>query len=166
MKATNNQLGHSFKRHLFGRNYWPFQDNNDDGKESSNQRSNDRVDDEDELTQYIKEDRLNKDYTRNISKHDKKSNVEQLKFWKENQQKYRRLSKMAKKYLAVPSTSTPVERVFSTAAKFVPTSRSNLLPSTTKECILLHYWLNMERFKESDNDELTEVQHHQQAQHT
>lgn len=103
----------------------------------------------DELEEYTKEpvlslsdsDRVNGD-----------NNVVQMKFWKENERRFPNLSKMAKRYLSCPASSTPIERVFSKTKSFMTTSRSNLLPETAKESVLLYYWLQLdEQHQEEDN---------------
>lgn len=43
--------------------------------------------------------------------------TEPLIFWKNNQYKYAGLSKLACKYLQIPATSAPVERIFSIAGR-------------------------------------------------
>jgi hypothetical protein len=51
---------------------------------------------------------------------------------------------MARKFLAIPATSTCVERLFSHSGKFFTSARPNLKAETAKICILLHYCLNLD----------------------
>ena len=54
--------------------------------------------------------------------------ISPLVWWKRNEGRYPALSKMARKYLALPATSTPSERAFSTAGSIVNKKRACLLP--------------------------------------
>lgn len=49
-----------------------------------------------------------------------------LVWWMTNESTYPRIVKLAKRYLAVPATSVPSERIFSTAVDIVTASRSSL----------------------------------------
>ena len=53
-------------------------------------------------------------------------NTDILKWWKENQESYSRLSKMARDILSIKATSVPVERLFSSAALIMTEKRSSL----------------------------------------
>ena len=53
-----------------------------------------------------------------------------LQFWRAKQTAYPNLSKLAKKILAVPATSAPIERVFSHAGNMLCPDRSQLKPKT------------------------------------
>lgn len=53
---------------------------------------------------------------------------------------FKRLSKMAKAYVAVPVTSTPCEQLFSKAKYYIPASRNRLDPGALKESVLLASW--------------------------
>ena len=54
--------------------------------------------------------------------------ISPLVWWKRNEGRYPTLSRMAKKYLALPAISTPSERAFSTAGSIVNKIRACLLP--------------------------------------
>ncbi|KAI2664116.1 Transposon Ty3-I Gag-Pol polyprotein [Labeo rohita] len=58
-----------------------------------------------------------------------------LAWWKHNECKYPHIAKMARHYLAVPATSVPSERVFSTAGDIVTAKRSTFSPEN-EICIL------------------------------
>lgn len=51
-----------------------------------------------------------------------------LKWWKENSKKYPVLSRVCKKYLAIPATSSPSERLFSRAGNITTPLRNSLKP--------------------------------------
>ena len=55
-----------------------------------------------------------------------------LWFWENNSTKFPGLSMLAKKYLAVPATSAPIERVFSVAGDILRPERFHLCPQTLK----------------------------------
>lgn len=51
-----------------------------------------------------------------------------LMWWKMHGKRFPLMSEMARKYLCIPSTSTPLERVFSTAGNVVNNLRTLLKP--------------------------------------
>jgi len=92
------------------------------------------IPEEEEYTQYIKESIiLNKDF-------------DPLDYWKQNTYRFPILSLLARRYLAIPATSAPIERVFSISNNIITKSRNRLLPSTVKQLLLLKYW-RLEEFK-------------------
>lgn len=60
-----------------------------------------------------------------------------LTWWKSNEYKYPHTAKMARHYLAVPASSVPSERVFSTAGHIVTAKRSTLFPENVDILIFL-----------------------------
>jgi len=71
-----------------------------------------------------------------FSKHSLFKNI--LDFWKEKQHDMPVLSKLAKKVLCIPATSTPSERVFSIAGLLINNKRSSVCPSTVNKVIFVH----------------------------
>lgn len=63
---------------------------------------------------------------RYIQEQDLDKNKCPLKWWEANEKKYPKLSNLARKFLCIPATSTPSERVFSTAGNIVRAKRSCL----------------------------------------
>ena len=61
-----------------------------------------------------------------------------LEWWKLKQHQFPLLAAFAKKYLGIPATSAPSERVFSTAGLTIANMRSRLLPDTAAELVFLH----------------------------
>lgn len=49
-----------------------------------------------------------------------------LKWWSENEGRFPALSKLAKSFLCIPATSTPSERIFSTAGNICSQKRASL----------------------------------------
>ncbi|XP_039516037.1 zinc finger BED domain-containing protein 4-like [Pimephales promelas] len=60
-----------------------------------------------------------------------------LEWWRTNEPTYPHIAKLAKHYLAVPATSVPSERVFSTAGDIVTASRSSLSADNVDKLIFL-----------------------------
>ncbi|XP_076879095.1 E3 SUMO-protein ligase ZBED1-like [Brachyhypopomus gauderio] len=60
-----------------------------------------------------------------------------LLWWKTNEPTYPLIAKLAKRYLAIPATSVPSERVFSTAGDIVTASRSALTADNVDKLIFL-----------------------------
>ena len=83
----------------------------------------DSDDEEDEVEAYFSE---------------KRSNTEPLQWWKLNQHRYPNLQVLAQHFLAIPATSTPSERVFSSAGNTVVPNRASLDSGTVDELVFLH----------------------------
>nr|XP_054591852.1 E3 SUMO-protein ligase ZBED1-like [Nothobranchius furzeri] len=60
-----------------------------------------------------------------------------LQWWKSNKSNFSRLSHLAKKYLSIPATSAPSERLFSVAGGVVTRSRACLKPEAVDRLIFL-----------------------------
>uniref|UniRef100_A0A1A8RC75 HAT C-terminal dimerisation domain-containing protein n=1 Tax=Nothobranchius rachovii TaxID=451742 RepID=A0A1A8RC75_9TELE len=60
-----------------------------------------------------------------------------LQWWKSNTSNFSRLSHLAKKYLSIPATSAPSERLFSVAGGVVTCSRACLKPEAVDRLIFL-----------------------------
>ena len=72
----------------------------------------------------------------------------------QNESKYPILGKMAKKYLAVPATSAPSERIWSLAKNFLTTERSKLSEVASSAYIFIHE--NISIFREHYEDVMGE----------
>ncbi|XP_062506066.1 E3 SUMO-protein ligase ZBED1-like [Corticium candelabrum] len=51
-----------------------------------------------------------------------------LKWWEQNSSRFPAISKIAQRLLCIPATSTPAERLFSTAGNIISSKRANLDP--------------------------------------
>ena len=72
-------------------------------------------------------------------------NLSLLEWWKKHQYMFPRLSILAKKYLGIPDSSVPSERVFSLAGNLVNKKRSRMKPALVDSIIFLKmnmalYW--------------------------
>ncbi|XP_076836729.1 E3 SUMO-protein ligase ZBED1-like [Brachyhypopomus gauderio] len=65
------------------------------------------------------------------------SDANPLKWWKEHAVTYPALSCLAKKYLCVPATSSPSERIFSCSGNIVTCHRASLKPDTVDRLVFL-----------------------------
>ena len=65
-----------------------------------------------------------------------------LEWWKKNELFFPRLSILAKKYLCIPASSTPSERIFSLCGTLVSKKRSRLSPSKVGLLVFLNKNLN------------------------
>ena len=61
-----------------------------------------------------------------------------LLWWKERATAYRRLSKLARRYLGAPGTSVPSERLFSSAGNLITKNRACLKPENVDKLLFLH----------------------------
>jgi hypothetical protein len=68
-------------------------------------------------------------------------NTNPLEWWKSNESQYPRLSKMARDFLAIPSTSVPSEQCFSTSKNLITDKRNRLAGKTVRACMCLRSWL-------------------------
>ena len=62
--------------------------------------------------------------------------IDPLKYWKDNAEKYPRLTCLARTFLVVPATSAPVERLFSIAGKFFRPERCRLSDKTFERLLM------------------------------
>jgi hypothetical protein len=98
----------------------------------------------------INEDKIFQEYnTYMIEKRTK--NVDVLYFWRVNQISFPILSKIARDYLSISSTSVPSERCFSRSGFIVNKYRNRLSPISIKSNILLNDWLKLDYL---ENEEL------------
>jgi hypothetical protein len=72
----------------------------------------------------------------NEGKLDVKANI--LMWWKVHAVRFPYLSRLARRYLAMPATSASVERLFSVAGQVVTAKRARLDPSTVTLLVFLH----------------------------
>lgn len=61
-----------------------------------------------------------------------------FEWWKNHADKFSRFVPLARKYLAIPATSTSSERVFSTAGNIVSNKRCNLNPEYVDKLVFLY----------------------------
>jgi hypothetical protein len=61
-----------------------------------------------------------------------------LSWWKNNESKYKLLSSIAARFLCIPATSAPSERVFSAAGLTIAKDRARLLPENANDLVFLH----------------------------
>lgn len=66
-----------------------------------------------------------------------------LAYWQKREPTYPRLSKLAKKYLMIPATSVPCERVFSKAGELITDRRNRLSATHTKQILFLNANINL-----------------------
>lgn len=65
------------------------------------------------------------------------SEEDPLVWWKEHAKQFPALSKLAQKYLCIPATSSPSERVFSTGGNIVNCLRASLKPESVDRLVFL-----------------------------
>lgn len=65
-----------------------------------------------------------------------------LAWWKAHVEEMQMLSKVARKYLCIPATSVPSERVFSASGHILSPHRSRLSTENVNMLTFLHYNMN------------------------
>ena len=67
-------------------------------------------------------------------------NINPLEWWKVNETQYPNVAKMARDYLAIPSTSVPSEQCFSLGKNLITDNRNKLAGKTVRICMALKSW--------------------------
>ena len=70
-----------------------------------------------------------------------------LEWWKNHAMEYPILSKMARDYLTIMSTSVPCEQFFSIAGKQITQTRNRMDPETARACLCLKSWLEQRKIE-------------------
>ena len=89
----------------------------------------------DEAMEPSPKDIVNKEYQRYLAA--LVSKEDPLTWWKRRESVYPTLSKMAKKYLQIPASRIPSERIFSLAGTIVSKKRASLSPENVDMLIFL-----------------------------
>lgn len=63
--------------------------------------------------------------------------MDPLEWWKIHEGNFLRVSQLARKYLCIPATSAPSERVFSTGGNIVTCQRATLKPDKVDKLVFL-----------------------------
>lgn len=80
-------------------------------------------------------------------------------WWQKHKDIYPKHANAARRYLAIPATSAPCERLFSTGGRVLEKRRASLKPDSVREIIIVHdniHLLNRVEFDEaiySDDEE-------------
>jgi hypothetical protein len=107
--------------------------------------SNDKV--KDEFSRYLKEKQI---LLENTGVDGKVTRTNPLHWWKYHQETYPLLATLAKKYLCIPATSAPAERLFSKAGLTITDKRNQLNADLAGDLIFLkENWEVVESFEES-----------------
>lgn len=61
-----------------------------------------------------------------------------LEWWKNNESRFPKIAVLARRYLSIPASSAPSERVFSTAGHIVNVKRTSLLPENVDMLVFLN----------------------------
>ena len=61
-----------------------------------------------------------------------------LQWWREHKSEFPLLAKIARRYLAIPASSAPSERIFSKLGIIWEKRRANLKPETANAIVFLH----------------------------
>lgn len=64
-----------------------------------------------------------------------------LRYWKNNSQRFQKLSRMAKDFLATPASSVPSESVFSESSRVINKYRNNLGENLVESLVCLKSWI-------------------------
>lgn len=80
-----------------------------------------------EISRYLKEPRADK-------------NTDIAQWWKENQNVYPNLNRMARDFFSIQATSVPAERLFSKAGLIIRKHRNRLNHESARTCICLNSW--------------------------
>ena len=71
------------------------------------------------------------------------SNINPCDWWKNHQSTYPLLSKIARDYIGIPSTSVPSEQAFSKSGELISKKRNRLGNNAIEACMCLDSWLKL-----------------------
>jgi hypothetical protein len=71
------------------------------------------------------------------------SNIDPCNWWKNHKLQYPILSKIAKDYIGIPSTSVPSEQAFSKSGELISKKRNRLNDNTIEACMCLNSWIKL-----------------------
>jgi hypothetical protein len=71
------------------------------------------------------------------------SNINPCEWWKSHQLHYPLLSKIARDYVGIPSTSVPSEQAFSKSGELINKKRNRLGDSAIEACMCLNSWIKL-----------------------
>jgi hypothetical protein len=89
-------------------------------------------------TELLIKNKLQNEILRFTSEPPLQSKENPLLWWKQNASTYPLLAKAARRWLCVPATSAPVERLFSVAGRVIEERRSRLEPFLVDDIVFLH----------------------------
>src|SRR6266498_3418567 len=84
-------------------------------------------------------------------------NLDSLLWWKSHQDEFPILSKIARDYLVIQSTSVASEQAFSIAGNTITKTRNRLYPETAKACLCLKSWIQNGLLKDKDTEKKNNV---------
>ncbi|GBC51393.1 zinc finger BED domain-containing protein 1-like [Rhizophagus irregularis DAOM 181602=DAOM 197198] len=76
-------------------------------------------------------------------------NEDPFEWWKNNEQQFPSLAKMARDFLSIPATSVPSEQVFSSEKNLITDKRNWLVGKTIRMCLCLRSWWLLSLFNSS-----------------
>ncbi|CAB5371059.1 unnamed protein product [Rhizophagus irregularis] len=76
-------------------------------------------------------------------------NEDPLEWWKNNEQQFPSLTKIARDFLSIPATSVPSEQVFSSGKNLITDKRNRLVGKTIRMCLCLRSWWSLSLFNSS-----------------
>lgn len=97
------------------------------------------------LTMYLEEPEL-----------PRKTKIDVLQYWKENQARFPRLALLARDLLSVQITTVASESSFSIGGRILSKYRSSLSPSSAEALLCTRDWLDLEDEKDEMEEELSE----------
>jgi hypothetical protein len=68
--------------------------------------------------------------------------IDSIKWWQQNKFKYPNLYRLVKRYVCIPATSCPSERIFSKAGEIICKKRSRLSPKHVNQLVFLNHNLH------------------------
>ena len=71
------------------------------------------------------------------------SNINPCEWWKNHKLQYPLLSKIARDYIGIPSTSVPSEQAFSKSGELINKKRNRLGDSAIEACMCLNSWIKL-----------------------